>query len=100
MALMPDEKIDKNEIDQLLDRVERDIHQAPNRVRYVMNGFVIAVGSYYKPLAEKAMAIAGRVGKLTVNLGDTACKVPYATDYIQKVWDMGRIGAKRKEVRC
>ncbi|MCE7064320.1 DNA alkylation repair protein [Dyadobacter sp. CY326] len=100
MALTPDEEIDKEEVDQLLDWVEKEIHEAPNRVRYVMNGFVIAVGSYYKPLAEKALAVGNRIGKVKVNVGDTACKVPYAPDYIQKIWDQGRLGAKRKEVRC
>ena len=29
---------------ELLDRVQEEIHTAPNRVRYTMNGFVIAVG--------------------------------------------------------
>src|SRR5262249_47300615 len=46
VALRPDEELDLDEIVELLDRVERDIHKAPNRVPYTMNGFVIAVGSY------------------------------------------------------
>lgn len=100
MALTPDEQLDKQEIDQLLDRVEREIHAAKNQVRYVMNGFVIAVGSYYPPLAEKAMEVGKRIGKVLVNMGNTECKVPYAPDYIQKVWDKGLLGRKRKEVRC
>jgi 3-methyladenine DNA glycosylase AlkD len=100
MALTPDEKIDGNEIDQLLNRVQNEIHEAPNRVRYGMNSFVIAVGSYYKPLSEKAMTVANSIGRVTVNLGETACKVPYAPDYIQKVRDSGKVGIKRKEVRC
>jgi hypothetical protein len=100
LALTPDDQLDKQEIDQLLDRVEREVHSAPNRVRYVMNGFVIAVGSYYAPLAEKAMEVGKRIGKVEVNVGDTDCKVPYPPDYIQKVWDMGRLGKKRNEVRC
>lgn len=100
MALTPDEQLDKQEIDQLLDRVEREIHAAKNQVRYVMNGFVIAVGSYYPPLAEKAMEVGKRIGKVQVNMGNTECKVPYAPDYIQKVWDKGLLGRKRKEVRC
>jgi len=100
MALTPDDQIDKQEIDRLLDRVEREIHSAQNRVRYVMNGFVIAVGSYYPPLAEKAMEVGKRIGKVKVSMGNTECKVPFAPDYIQKVWDKGLLGRKRKEVRC
>lgn len=100
MALTPDDELHKAEIDGLLDRVEREIHTAQNYVRYVMNGFVIAVGSYYGPLAGKAMEVGKRIGKVSVNMGNTACKVPFAPDYIQKVWDMDRLGRKRKEVRC
>jgi hypothetical protein len=37
---------------------------------------------------------------VSVNMGDTACKVPFAPDYIQKVWDLGKLGQKRKQVRC
>lgn len=100
LALTPDDELDKDEIDQLLDRVEREVHSAPNRVRYVMNGFVIAVGSYYAPLAQKAIEVGRRIGKVQVNVGDTDCKVPFAPDYIQKVWDKGLLGRKKKEVRC
>ncbi len=100
LALTPDDQLDKQEIDQLLERVERHVHSAPNQVRYVMNGFVIAVGSYYAPLAEKAMEVGKRIGNVKVNMGNTECKVPYPPDYIQKIWDKGLLGRKRKEVRC
>lgn len=100
LALTPDDQLDQQEIDQLLERVEREIHAAPNQVRYTMNGFVIAVGSFYAPLGEKAMEVGKRIGKVQVNRGNTACKVPYPPEYIQKVWDKGLLGKKRKEVRC
>ncbi|GGH44640.1 DNA alkylation repair protein [Dyadobacter endophyticus] len=100
LALTPDDQLDKGEIERLLNRVEREVHSAQNRVRYVMNGFVIAVGSYYPPLAEKAMEVGKRIGKVKVDVGNTECKVPYPPDYIQKTWDKGLLGRKRKEVRC
>lgn len=100
LALTTDEQLDRQEIDQLLDRVEREVHSAPNRVRYAMNGFVIAVGSYYAPLAEKALEVGKRIGQVHVHVGDTACKVPSSPEYIQKMWDKGLLGKKRKEVRC
>jgi hypothetical protein len=71
LALTPDDQLDEQEIGQLLDRVEREIHSAQNQVRYVMNGFVIAVGSYYPPLAGKAMEVGKRIGKVKVNMGNT-----------------------------
>jgi 3-methyladenine DNA glycosylase AlkD len=100
LALKPDAELDLAEIERLLDRIAAGIHQAPNRVRYVMNGFVIAVGSYVRPLGAKARAVAAHIGKVHVDLGGTACKVPLATEYIAKVEAAGKIGAKKKTVKC
>lgn len=85
---------------KLLDRVEKEVHLSQNRVGYTMNGFVIAIGSYIAELSDKAYAVAENIGKLTVNMGDTSCKVPLAKDYIKKVAEKGRIGKKRKQARC
>jgi hypothetical protein len=35
-----------------------------------------------------------------VDMGGTACKVPYAPEYIQKVQKRGAIGKKRKTAKC
>ena len=35
-----------------------------------------------------------------VDMGDTACKVPNATDYIAKIESMNRVGKKRKTMKC
>ena len=69
-------------------------------MKYIMNGFVIAVGSFAKPLLAKAVAAASKLGKVEVDVGDTACKVPLAIDYINKVKARGCIGKKRKVVKC
>jgi hypothetical protein len=100
VALKDDAELDRAELEQLLERVERTIHRQPNRVRYVMNGFVIAVGSYVKALTEQALETAARIGKVSVDMGGTACKVPSAPDYIRKVQERGAIGKKRKTVKC
>ncbi|HYV37240.1 MAG TPA: DNA alkylation repair protein, partial [Gemmataceae bacterium] len=92
--------LDVKELTQLLKRVEKTIHQQPDRVRYVMNSFVIAVGSYVKALTDLALQVAAKVGKVSVDMGDTACKVPFAPDYIKKVQDRGTIGKKRKSAKC
>ena len=84
----------------LLDCVEKEVHQAKNRVSYTMNTFVIATGTGIKELTNKSIEIAKSIGKVKVDMGATACKVPLATDYIQKVIDKGRIGKKRKTARC
>lgn len=95
-----DEDLDIEAYSNLLDRVKKDIHQSQNRVRYVMNGFVIAIGSYIESLTEKAKQAAAAIGKVNVEMGGTACKVPLATAYIDKVIDKGRVGKKRKTARC
>jgi 3-methyladenine DNA glycosylase AlkD len=100
VSLMPDEELDLDKLIALLDRVARDIHQAQNRVRYTMNGFVIAIGSYVEALTIKANEVAATIGKVSVDVGGTACKVPLATAYIKKIEDKGYIGKKRKAARC
>lgn len=95
-----DEDLDHKLYTSLLDRVGDTIHQAQNRVRYVMNGFVIAIGTYMPELTKKAQEIATKIGKVEVDVGGTACKVPLATTYIEKVIDKGRVGKKRKTARC
>ena len=100
VATRGDEELDLKEIEGLLDHVVEKIHTAANSVRSTMNGFVIAVGSYVPPLLEKAKQAAKTIGKVTVDMGDTACKVPLATEYIEKVESKGRVGKKRKTVKC
>ena len=65
-----------------------------------MNGFVISIGTYVEALTEKSKEVAKKIGKVTVNVGGTACKVPLASDYIDKVIAKGRVGIKRKTARC
>jgi hypothetical protein len=85
---------------QLLTRVQKTIHQQPDEVRTVMNGFVIAVGSCVNALTEDALRAAAGMGAVTVDMGDTACKVPGAAEYIRKAQQRGAVGKKRKTVKC
>ena len=100
MSTRPNEELDFEEIKGLLDVVERSIHTAPNRVRYDMNHFVICAGSYIPELSEKARRVAEAIGKVSVDMGGTACKVPSAPDYISKVIERGNLGKKRTSARC
>jgi 3-methyladenine DNA glycosylase AlkD len=96
----PDDKLPIKQISSLLDRVVKTIKSAPNRVRYVMNSFVISCGTYVAPLAEKAIEAARKIGKVEVDMGDTACEVPDAESYIIKSRRSAAIAPKRKTVRC
>ena len=100
VATQPDLALDQAEIQRLLDRVVKEIGKVPNRTRYCMNNFVIAVGGYVAPMLKQAKAAARAIGTVTVDMGETACTVPDATAYIAKIELMGRVGKKRKTMRC
>jgi 3-methyladenine DNA glycosylase AlkD len=100
LSITPDEMLDVAEIRMLLNHVKNEIHKERNRVRYVMNGFVISVGTYVAELNEEAKQVAEHIGKVHVDVGNTACKVPLASDYIKKVESMNRVGMKRKTCIC
>lgn len=100
IAIKPDAELDLAEIEKLLGRVKAEIGSAPNRVRYCMNNFVIAVGGYVAPLTAKAKASAKAIGTVEVDVGDTSCQVPDACQYIAKIEKMGRVGKKRTSAMC
>ena len=100
VATRDDSELDLAELTKLLKRVQGTIHQQPNRVRHVMNSFVIAVGSYVRALTDEALQTAARMGSVSVDMGETACQVPSAAEYIQKVQKRGAIGKKRKTMKC
>lgn len=100
LAVRHNNEFDVSELEQLLDTVEQRIHEEQNRVRYVMNQFVISVGAAVPELTERCKEIGERIGKVRVDMGDTACKVPLIRPYIEKIESRGEIGKKRKEARC
>ena len=99
-AITPDAGLDIEGLRKLLKRVAKTIHDQPNRVRFVMNSFVIGIGSYVAPLTAAALEAAAQMGPVTVDMGDTACKVPAAAEYIKKVQARGTIGKKRMSAKC
>lgn len=95
-----DELLPVDTYSALLDRVALQICSSPNRVRYTMNDFIICVGTYMAPLADKAMTIANKLGVIEVDMGDTQCKVPDAASYILKSRRGASVAPKRKTTRC
>lgn len=100
VSVKPDEELDMAELKQLLQRVQKTIHQAPDAVKYFMGSFVIAVGCYVAALTELAWQTGEKIGPVTADLGDNSCEVPVITDYIRKVQARGTIGKKRKSAKC
>ncbi len=100
VSVRADAELDLKGLKRLLLRVQKEIHQAPNLVRQQMNGFVIAVGCYVAPLTAEALKIGTKIGPVTVDVGDTECRVPFAPEAIRKVEARGSIGRKRKTAKC
>ena len=99
VAIKADADLDLAEIKSLLQRVAKSIHHQPDRVKYVMNNFVLAVACYVKPLHKLAVDTANGIGKVAVDLVG-ACKIPFAPDQIKKFEARSAIGKKRKSPKC
>jgi hypothetical protein len=95
-----DSEFDKDKLLSMLYRVRDKIHSQPNRTKYAMNNFIMAVGISYLSLLEEAMKVAREVGKVEVYMGKKLCSTDVAIEYIQSETDKGRLGFKRKNVRC
>jgi hypothetical protein len=100
VAVTADDSLDHAEIEKLLRLAVKEIHSAPNRVRLNMNSFVVAVATYVTPLMAQAKRAAKEIGPVSVDMGDTACEVREAAESIAKAEKSGRIGKKRKTIRC
>jgi 3-methyladenine DNA glycosylase AlkD len=76
---IPDEYFEKR-----LEYIEREIHKHKDRFGHGLNQALICIGIRNPRLTELALAAAGRIGKVEVDHGDTACKTPDAAAYIRK----------------
>jgi len=99
-SIKADEDLDMALLKSLIDRVVKKIHSSPNRVRQAMNSYIVCVGSFVAPLTDYALAAAAKTGQVKVDVGDTACKIPDAAEYINKVKARGYIGKKKKTAKC
>lgn len=100
VSTQKDTALNMARIKELMRYVEKNIHTAKNRVRYCMNTFIICVGSYVKELSSEAIETSKRIGKVSVQLGNTACKVPDAPSYIEKTIARGSLEKKKKTMKC
>ncbi len=99
-SLRDENEFDLSKINSLLDFVNHNIHNSMNRTRYSMNGFVISVATNLPVMREKAINVANAIGEISVDLGGTSCKVPNASEYIQKTLERNPVPKKKKTVRC
>ena len=80
----------------MLDIVKNTIHDSPERT----NNFLYTVGISYLPLHEKAVETAKAIGIVEVKRDKKKSSFLNAYESIQKEVDKGKLGFKRKHVRC
>lgn len=83
---MRDQGIESSWFADRMATIEKTIHTVPNEEREAMNQALIAVGGRDRATRKAALAAAKRIGPVTVDHGDTACKTPGATEHIEKAW--------------
>jgi 3-methyladenine DNA glycosylase AlkD len=96
----PDSEFSASKLASMLDQVEKTIHDSPDRTKSAMNNFMYTVAISYLPLHEKAIETAKAVGPVEMNRGKKKPSILLASENIQKEIDRGKLGFKRKYVRC
>jgi 3-methyladenine DNA glycosylase AlkD len=96
----PDGEFSESKIANMLEIVGNTIHNSPERTKYAMNNFIYTVGVSYLPLHDKAVETAKAVGPVEVKRDKKKSNFLLASENIQKAVDKGRLGFKRKHVRC
>ncbi|MBT2757643.1 DNA alkylation repair protein [Mesobacillus foraminis] len=96
----PDNEFSESKISNMLDNVKNSIHDSPERTKASMNNFLYTVGISYLPLNEKAIETAVEVGTVEVKRDKKKSSFLNAYESIQKEMDRGKLGFKRKYVRC
>lgn len=84
----------------MLQRVRDTIHSQPERAQIAMMQFVKAVAISYAPLHEEATQLALQLGDVVVEREGKKQLILNAYPEIEKAIEKGRIGFKRKHVRC
>lgn len=96
----PDDEFSESKIAGMLELVKKTIHESPERTKYAMNNFLYTVAVSYLPLHDQVCETARAVGPVEVNKDKAKSKFIYAYENIQQAVGKGRVGFKRKHVRC
>lgn len=96
----PDGYFEVQAVRELLDIVTRTIHAASEHEKRAMSGFLVAVGVSYLPLHQEALKAADAIGPVDLASRGAAKTPSSAAEQIRKATEKGRIGFKRRAVRC
>jgi len=95
-----DTEFSEAKISSMLETVRDTIAESPERTKSAINNFIYTVGVSYLPLHEKAVETAKQIGVVEMKRENKKSSFLNAYDNIQKEVDRGRLGFKRKYVRC
>ncbi|MGX9134623.1 DNA alkylation repair protein [Rummeliibacillus sp. JY-2-4R] len=95
-----DHEFSESKLASMLNQVKQTIHESPERTKSAMNNFLYTVGTSYIPLHEKAIETAAAVGIVEMKRNNKKSSFLNAYESIQQQIEKGRIGFKRKYVRC
>lgn len=62
----PDIEFSESKLNNMLETVEKTIHNSPERTKSAMNNFIQTVGISYVPLHERAVEIAKAIGPVEI----------------------------------
>ncbi|GAB6930896.1 DNA alkylation repair protein [Paenibacillus sp. JCM 10914] len=96
----PDAEFDSNKMASMLDQVKNTIHGSPDRTKSAMNNFVYTTAISYLPLHDMAVETAKAIGPVEIKRDKKKNSILLASENIQKEVDRGKLGFKRKYVRC
>lgn len=69
-----------------VQEIERTLHAAPNEERDAMLRALIQLGTRSVTLRDLVLAAAARIGPVSVDYGDTDCKIPDVSSSLTKAW--------------
>jgi 3-methyladenine DNA glycosylase AlkD len=87
-----DESFPEDQLLRGVEVIEKSIHSAPNEVKNDMNRALITIGGRSPAMRKAVLAAAKRIGEVTVDHGDTACKTADVAETVEKMW--ARSGSK------
>jgi 3-methyladenine DNA glycosylase AlkD len=96
----PDSYFDPANVRGLLELAAATIHEASPRLKRAMRNFIVAVGVSYRPLHDEALKTADDIGVVEVVSNGEVKVLGSAAEQIRAAAERGRIGFKRRAVRC
>ncbi|MTD31719.1 DNA alkylation repair protein [Planomicrobium sp. YIM 101495] len=95
-----DEEFSGEKLAVMLEKVKADIYEAPERTKSAMDNFLYTAGISYAPLSELALKIAEEIGPVEMQRDGKKPAVLHVSERIRKELGKGRLGFKRRYVRC